>query len=121
EHNGDVIRRMLYAFISKADPDMISWLDKYIAFPNSMVDRITPVTTDNLKVTLVEKFGIQDAWPVVCEPYYQWITQDSYAAGRPEWEQAGVQLVPDVTPYEKMKIRLLNGGHTLIGLTGYLL
>lgn len=121
EHNGDVIRRMLYAFISKADPDMISWLDEYIAFPNSMVDRITPVTTDNLKVTLVEKFGIQDAWPVVCEPYYQWIIQDSYAAGRPEWEQAGVQLVPDVTPYEKMKIRLLNGGHTLIGLTGYLL
>ena len=120
EHNGDVMRRMLYAFIAKADPEMISWLDRYVAFPNSMVDRITPVTTEALKMTLKEEFNLLDGWPVVSEPFYQWIIQDSYAAGRPEWERLGGQLVFDVTPYEKMKIRLLNGGHTLVGLMGYL-
>mgnify|MGYP002072143372 CR=1 FL=1 len=120
EHNGDIMRSMLYAFISKADPAMISWLDTYITFPNSMVDRITPVTTDSLKTAVAENFGLHDGWPVICEPFYQWIIEDNYAAGRPEWEKAGGQLVPDVTPYEKMKIRLLNGGHTLVGLAGYL-
>lgn len=121
EHNGDVMRRMLSAFIAKADPEMISWLDQHVSFPNSMVDRITPVTTESLRATLVVSFGLNDGWPVVCEPFYQWIIEDVYAMGRPEWENVGGQLVEDVTPYEKMKIRLLNGGHTLVGLAGYLL
>ncbi len=120
EHNGEVMRRMLYAFIAKADPEMVGWLDSHVTFPNSMVDRITPVTTEGLKTVLAEEFGLLDGWPVVCEPFYQWIIQDTYAAGRPEWAEVGAQLVPDVTPYEKMKIRLLNGGHTLVGLAGYL-
>jgi mannitol 2-dehydrogenase len=121
EHNGDIMQRMLYAYIDRVDPAMIGWLDEHIAFPNSMVDRITPVTTEELKNALVEKFDLFDTWPVVCEAFYQWIIEDSYAAGRPDWEKVGGQLVSDVTPYEKMKIRLLNGGHTLIGLAGYLL
>lgn len=121
EHNGDVMRRMLSAFIAKADPEMMDWLDEHITFPNSMVDRITPVTTESLRATLVASFGLNDGWPVVCEPFYQWIIEDVYAMGRPEWENVGGQLVEDVTPYEKMKIRLLNGGHTLVGLAGYLL
>lgn len=120
EHNGDVMRRMLYAFIAKANPTLLSWLDQHVSFPNSMVDRITPATTDNLRTILVKKFGLSDGWPVVCESFYQWIIEDVYAAGRPEWESVEVQLVEDVTPYEKMKIRLLNGGHTLVGLIGYL-
>jgi len=121
EHNGDVLRRMLHAFVEKIEPKMTTWLDAQVAFPNSMVDRITPVTTDELKAILTADFGVQDAWPVICEPFYQWIIQDSYVTGRPAWEAVGAQLVSDVTPYEKMKIRLLNGGHTLVGLAGYLL
>ena len=121
EHNGDIIRRMLRAFIAKIDSEMIDWLDEYVAFPNSMVDRITPVTTEGLKTVLADDFGLHDNWPVMCEAFYQWIIQDAYADGRPAWEQVGAQLVSDVTPYEKMKIRLLNGGHTLVGLMGDLL
>ncbi len=121
EHNGDITRKMLSAFIDKADPEMLDWLDEHVTFPNSMVDRITPVTSDRLRTTLAENFGLTDGWPVICESFSQWIIEDSYAAGRPEWEMVGGQLVPDVTPYEKMKIRLLNGGHTLVGLTGYLM
>lgn len=121
EQNGDVMRQMLYAFISKADPEMIDWMDEHITFPNSMVDRITPVTTDSLRKMLAENFELNDGWPVVCESFYQWVVEDLYAAGRPDWENVGVQMVSDVTPYEKMKIRLLNGGHTLVGLVGYLL
>lgn len=121
EHNGDVIRRMLHSFITKAEPEMINWLNEHVTFPNSMVDRITPATTDSLRTMLVENFGLNDGWPVVCESFYQWIIEDSFAAGRPKWEKVGVQLVAGVMPYEKMKIRLLNGGHTLVGLAGYLL
>lgn len=120
EHNGDVLRLMLGAFIQKADAEMIEWLNANTVFPNSMVDRITPVTTDNLKQELEKKFGLKDEWPVVCEPFVQWIIEDIFIAGRPEWEKVGAQMVTDVTPYEKMKIRLLNGGHTLVGLVGYL-
>jgi len=121
EHNGDILRRMLRAFIEKVQPEMTDWLDEHIAFPNSMVDRITPVTTEDLKMTLENDFGLCDEWPVMCESFYQWIIQDKYAAGRPAWEEVGAQLVSDVTPYEKMKIRLLNGGHSLVGLMGDLL
>jgi len=120
EHNGDIMRRMLYAFVDKADPEMTGWIDKHVVFPNSMVDRITPVTTPALQATLAEEFGLIDGWPVLCEPFYQWIIQDTYSAGRPAWEQVGAQLVADVIPYEKMKVRLLNGGHSLLGLAGYL-
>lgn len=121
EHNGDILRRMLYAFIVKAHPEMTNWLNEHVTFPNSMVDRITPATTEKLKTALEDGFGLCDEWPVMCEPFYQWIIQDTYAAGRPAWEEVGAQLVSDVTPYEKMKIRLLNGGHTLVGLMGDLL
>src|SRR5690606_15726582 len=104
EHNGDVLRNMLGAYISKAAPEISQWVDSNVAFPNSMVDRITPGTTPALIERLAEDFGVQDGWPVISEPYIQWIIEDSYAGGRPEWERAGAQMVADVTPYEKMKI-----------------
>ncbi|MFB5944242.1 mannitol dehydrogenase family protein [Albibacterium profundi] len=121
EHNGNVLRCMLGAYISKAAPEISHWVDANVAFPNSMVDRITPATTPTLVETLEKDFNVQDGWPVICESYIQWIIEDSYAGRRPEWERAGAQMVADVTPYEKMKIRLLNGGHTLVGLMGDLL
>jgi mannitol 2-dehydrogenase len=88
-----------------------------------MVDRITPATTDDDRAELAERHGIDDRWPVVCEPYSQWVLEDSFAAGRPPLETVGVQLVDDVGPYELMKLRLLNAGHQALGyfaaLAGY--
>ena len=85
-----------------------------------MVDRITPVTTPSDIENLKSVYGIEDLWPVVCEPFIQWIIEDNYSNGRPDWESVGVQFVQDVSPFEKMKIRLLNAGHSLLGFTGAL-
>jgi len=120
QHNGDVLQRMLLAYVKEAEPGMIDWIKREIAFPNSMVDRITPVTTPSDIAKLTAVFGIEDAWPVVCEPFIQWVIQDNYANGRPAWESVGAKLVTDVGPYEKMKIRLLNAGHSLLGFLGSL-
>ena len=91
-----------------------------MSFPNSMVDRITPVTTDADRAELAERFGIDDAWPVVCEPFTQWVLEDHFPTGRPAYEEVGVQLVDDVEPYELMKLRLLNASHQALCYFGYL-
>jgi mannitol 2-dehydrogenase len=90
------------------------------AFPNGMVDRITPVTSEADKAQLAERFGIADAWPVVCEPFTQWVIEDDFPQGRPPLQDVGVQLVADVVPYELMKLRLLNAGHQTICYFGVL-
>jgi mannitol 2-dehydrogenase len=119
-HNGVVLKRMLLAYVKEAEPLMTDWIEKEIAFPNSMVDRITPVTSLKDKENLKAVFSIDDACPVVCEPYIQWVIEDNYANGRPSWETVGTRFVKDVAPYEKMKIRLLNAGHSLLGFLGTL-
>jgi mannitol 2-dehydrogenase len=91
-----------------------------VPFPNSMVDRITPATTDADREQLAERYGVEDRWPVVCEPWTQWVMEDSFASGRPPLENAGVQLVDDVVPYELMKPRLLNAGHQVLAQPGRL-
>ena len=91
-----------------------------VAFPNSMVDRITPQTTDDDRREVEERFGIDDAWPVVCEPFTQWVLEDAFTAGRPPYEDAGVQVVDDVEPYELMKLRLLNASHQALCYFAYL-
>jgi mannitol 2-dehydrogenase len=118
--NGHVARKMFAAFARLRDPDLADWIEAEVAFPNCMVDRITPVTTEENRTLLAEQFGIDDAWPVVCEPFTQWVLQDRFADGRPPLDQAGVQLVDDVEPYELMKLRLLNAGHQAIAYLGYL-
>jgi mannitol 2-dehydrogenase len=85
-----------------------------------MVDRITPATTDADRLQVSERFGVDDLWPVVCEPFSQWVLEDSFSAGRPPYEDAGVQVVADVEPYELMKLRLLNAGHQAIAYFGHL-
>jgi len=85
-----------------------------------MVDRITPVTTDDDRFEVRERFGIEDLWPVVCEPYTQWVLEDAFTAGRPAYEEVGVQVVGRVEPYELMKLRLLNGSHQAMCYFGYL-
>ena len=118
--NGDVARRMFTAFANLKDPQLGDWVAENVPFPNSMVDRITPVTTDADRAAIADEFGIDDEWPVVCEPFEQWVLEDHFSLGRPPFEAAGVQLVKDVEPYELMKLRLLNASHQGMGYFGYL-
>ncbi len=118
--NGDIARAMFAAFADLTEPGLGPWVRAQVAFPNSMVDRITPVTTSEDIERLRQQFGIEDAWPVVCEPFRQWVLQDSFPAGLPLLEACGVQLVRDVTPYELMKLRLLNCSHQALAYAGYL-
>jgi mannitol 2-dehydrogenase len=120
QHNGAVTKKMLLSYITLAAPGLTEWVLLNVSFPNSMVDRITPVTSPADIQSLQDDFSITDAWPVVCEPFCQWVIEDDFINGRPEWDSVGAQFVLDVTPYEKMKIRLLNGGHVALGFTGYL-
>jgi len=118
QHNGDVARKMVLAFTKEQDPELANWIAKEVGFPNSMVDRITPITTSENIHYLKREYDLEDEWPVVCEPFIQWVIEDNFSSGRPSLEKLGVQFVPDVTPYEKMKIRLLNAGHSVLGITG---
>ena len=120
QKNGTMARNMLLAFAQAQNPELAEWLAEHGAFPNSMVDRITPRTTDNDKVKLAEAFGIDDAWPVVTEPFMQWVIEDKFVDGRPPWEKVGVQVVGNVEPFELMKLRLLNASHSAMGYLGYL-
>lgn len=120
QHNGDVARAMLLAFTQLRDPDLAAWLAQQGAFPNNMVDRITPATTDEHRALVRDRFGLLDAWPVVTEPFLQWVIEDNFPGGRPAWETVGAQMTADVVPYEKMKLRLLNAGHQAICYLGML-
>ena len=105
---------------SSATRSWANWVAENVAFPNSMVDRITPVTTDEDREQVAARFGVEDAWPVVCEPFTQWVLEDRFSLGRPAFEDAGVQVVTDVEPYELMKLRLLNASHQALCYFGYL-
>jgi mannitol 2-dehydrogenase len=118
--NGDVARRMICAFARLKDAGLADWIEERVSFPNSMVDRITPVTTDADRSLLATQLEVDDGWPVVCEPFVQWVLEDRFPAGRPELDAVGVQVVPDVEPYELMKLRLLNGSHQAMAYLGYL-
>jgi mannitol 2-dehydrogenase len=118
--NGHLAKRVFVAFARRRDPELADWIDHNVRFPNSMVDRITPVTTDTDRALVRDRLGIDDRWPVVCEPFTQWVLEDSFGIGRPSYEDAGVQVVEDVEPYELMKLRLLNGSHQALCYFGYL-
>jgi len=115
QDNGGVARRAFVAFATAKDADLGDWIAASVAFPSSMVDRITPVTTDADRTLIADTFGLADRWPVVCEPFLQWVLEDHFTDSRPAYESstagASVQLVADVEPYELMKLRLLNASH----------
>ena len=92
-----------------------------VAFPNGMVDCITPATTDAVRAMVAERFGVDDAAPVICEPFRQWVLEDDFPQGRPPLEEVGVEFVADVIPYELMKLRVLNAGHAAIAYSSALL
>jgi mannitol 2-dehydrogenase len=118
--NGHMAQEVFTAFARLRDPELGEWVAGNVQFPNSMVDRITPVTTDEDRAQISERFGVEDAWPVVCEPFTQWALEDKFSLGRPPFEDVGVQVVPDVVPYELMKLRLLNASHQALCYFGYL-
>ncbi|HEY3503746.1 MAG TPA: mannitol dehydrogenase family protein [Actinocatenispora sp.] len=118
--NGDLSRRVFTAYARLRDPELADWIAREVRFPNSMVDRITPVTTDEDRAEVARRFGIEDRWPVVTEPFTQWVLSDSFVTGRPAYEKVGVQVVRDVEPYELMKLRLLNASHQALAYFGYL-
>jgi mannitol 2-dehydrogenase len=119
-HNGAVTRKALLAFAALRDTDLRDWIERNVTFPNAMVDRITPMTSTRHRLQLADKHGVDDAWPVVCEPFVQWVLEDKFVNGRPAWEKVGVQFTDDVTPYEEMKIKLLNGSHLALTYLGFL-
>ncbi|HEX9355756.1 MAG TPA: mannitol dehydrogenase family protein [Streptosporangiaceae bacterium] len=118
--NGHVSQRAFTAFARLRDPGLAGWMTRHVRFPNCMVDRITPGTTGADRRELSRRFGIDDRWPVLCEPFTQWVLEDNFADGRPPLEEAGVQIVSDVEPYELMKLRLLNASHQALCYAGHL-
>jgi mannitol 2-dehydrogenase len=118
--NGHMAEKVFTTFARLRDPELGEWVASNVRFPNSMVDRITPVTTDEDRAQISERFGVEDAWPVVCEPFTQWALEDNFTSGRPPFEEVGVQVVTDVVPYELMKLRLLNASHQALCYFGYL-
>jgi mannitol 2-dehydrogenase len=118
--NGHVSQQAFTAFARLRDPALAEWVTGHVRFPNCMVDRITPQTTDTDRAELSKRFGIDDQWPVLCEPFTQWVLEENFADGRPPLEDVGVQIVPDVEPYELMKLRLLNASHQALCYPGHL-
>ncbi len=118
--NGHVISKVLRAYAGLRKPSLETWIEANVAFPNSMVDRITPATTPADIAWLATRFGIDDAWPVVTEPFLQWVIEDTFSNGRPQWERVGAQFTTDVASYEIMKMRLLNGSHLAMAYLGAL-
>lgn len=116
--NGMYCQRAVSGLAKLVDPELAAWIDDNVHFPNCMVDRITPVTTDADRAAVHENFGIEDAWPVPGEPFTQWIIEDDFPTGRPALEAVGVQFTHDVKPYELMKLRLLNASHQAIAYLG---
>ena len=119
--NGHVTQNAVAGLAALLDPALADWVNANVAFPNGMVDRITPATSDRERTLLANSFGIEDNWPVFCERFRQWVLEDNFPSGRPALEKVGVQFVPDVAPYEHMKIRILNGGHATIAYPAGLL
>lgn len=116
--NGKVARDAVVGTARLSDPDLAAWIDQNVAFPNAMVDRITPATGPR-ELAIAAEFGLgADPVPVTCEPFRQWVLEDAFPAGRPAWEKVGVTFTNHVHAFETMKIRILNGGHALIAYPG---
>ena len=119
--NGQVAKHAVLGLAKQIDSTLHGWIESNVAFPNSMVDCITPATAEREISLVKETFGIDDAAPVVCEPFHQWVLEDNFPNGRPALEKVGVEFVDDVAPYELMKLRILNGGHASIAYLAGLL
>lgn len=118
--NGKAAQRAVLDFARLIAPTLAAWIEREVAFPSTMVDRIVPAATAQTLHDIAEAIGVDDPCAIACEPYIQWVVEDRFTLGRPHWEAAGVQLVEDVAPYETMKLRMLNGSHSFLAYLGYL-
>lgn len=121
QENGKIARKAFTGYAETADPQLAAWMVDHVSFPSSMVDRITPATTEMDCKTTEKKLGIVDAWPVVCEPFLQWVQEDSFVTGRAPFEKTEVQLVDNAEPSELIKLRLLNVSHQAIAYFGLMM
>ncbi|MGC1494348.1 MAG: mannitol dehydrogenase family protein [Sulfitobacter sp.] len=119
--NGDIARNVLVGLAKAMDPELARWIEETVTFPNGMVDRITPATSASERELLAQRFGIQDKSPVFCEPFRQWVLEDKFVDGRPELERVGVTFTKDIESFEKMKLRVLNGGHAILAYASAML
>ena len=120
-HNGRTVSRIVTRFAELSDPQFAHFIRNEVAFPSTMVDRITPATTDADRAAIAARLGCEDAATVITEPFSQWVIEDRFAGGvRPDWSIAGAEFVADVVPYENMKLLLLNGAHSTLAYLGYL-
>ena len=119
--NGETLKSIVLQFAERVGSDLAAWIESQVAFPSTMVDRIVPATTPEERRLIIEVSGIEDALPVMTEPFSQWVVEDSFCNGRPDLGTHGVELVSDVAPYETMKLRLLNGSHSAIAYLGFLM
>jgi fructuronate reductase/mannitol 2-dehydrogenase len=115
QHNGGSTQRAVVSTARLRDPELAQWIEDNVTFPSSMVDRITPETSPERRDEIADLHGVDDRWPVIAEPFSQWIVEDRFCNGRPPLEEVGVEVVDDVRPYEVMKTRLLNGAHSALG------
>ena len=118
--NGKTCARIVTRFAELRSPELADWVRSEVAFPSTMVDRIVPSTTDADRELVESMLGVEDAWPIMTEPFTQWVIEDNFSAGRPAFEKAGAQLADDVEPFELMKLRMLNGSHSTMSYLGYL-
>ncbi len=118
--NGHVMRDVVTSYAQAIDVKLAQWIEDNVTFPSTMVDRIVPAVTEDTLAKIEQLTGVRDPAGVACEPFRQWVIEDNFVAGRPEWEKAGVELVSDVLPYEEMKLRMLNGSHSFLAYLGYL-
>ena len=118
--NGSKAHGIVTRFAALRDPELARFVAESVSFPNTMVDRITPATRDEDRHSISARLGLVDAWPVICEPFRQWVIEDRFTAGRPRWEDVGATLVDDVLPFEIMKLRCLNGTHSAMAYIGVL-
>lgn len=118
--NGHVIRNVVCAYARAVDVDLAVWITQNVTFPSTMVDRIVPAMTPETLNKIEQITDVYDPAGVACEPFRQWVIEDNFVAGRPEWEKAGAELVTDVLPFEEMKLRMLNGSHSFLAYLGYL-
>ncbi len=118
--NGRTVHRLLRQFAELRDPDLAAFIAGEVACPDTMVDRIVPATTDADRARIAATLGVEDAWPVITEPFTQWVVEDRFPLGRPEWERAGATMAADVGPFEAMKLRMLNASHSALAYLGSL-
>ncbi|MEO0381937.1 MAG: mannitol dehydrogenase family protein [Pseudomonadota bacterium] len=118
--NGATLKQVLADFVALKAPTDATWFEAEVACPSSMVDRIVPATSDEDRTAINQALGLDDAWPVMSEPFSQFVVEDHFPLGRPNWEKRGVTMASDVEPFERMKLRMLNGSHSTLAYLGYL-